>query len=103
MLAALGKLRCVSEAFEVSPDDVSGVAEAIRRAARGAVLHVVRDGQPLADIVPAASTATDAVPGSGPVHDQIDDSELDAAAMAALEARMANRPAAEVEAGRGRS
>ncbi len=100
MLAALGKLRCVSEAFEVSPDDVPGVAEAIRRAARGAVVHVVRDGQPLADIVPAASTTPDAVPGSRPGDDQIDDSELDAAAMAALEARMANRPTADVEAGR---
>jgi len=51
-----GKLRKVSAAFEVSPDDPHGVAEAIRRAASGATVHVVRDGRPVADIVPAAST-----------------------------------------------
>jgi len=44
----------VSAAFEVSPDDPHGVAEAIRRAADGATVHVVRDGRPVADIVPAA-------------------------------------------------
>jgi antitoxin (DNA-binding transcriptional repressor) of toxin-antitoxin stability system len=43
----------VSAAFEVSPDDPHGVAEAFRRAADGAVVRVVRDGQPVADIVPA--------------------------------------------------
>lgn len=99
MLAGLGKLGVVSEAFEVSPDDAPGVAEAIRRAASGAVVHVVRDGQPLADIVPAAPTANDpaADPASGPPG--LDDAELDPAAMAALEARMATRPAADAEAG----
>ena len=43
-------------AFEVSPDDPQRLAEAIQRAAQGAVVHLVRDGQAVADIVPAAST-----------------------------------------------
>ena len=42
-------------AFEVSPDDPQGLAEAIHRAAQGAVVHLVRDGQAVADIVPAES------------------------------------------------
>ena len=94
----------MSEAFEVSPDDAAGVAEAIRRAAPGAVVHVVRDGQPLADIVPAAPPANDtaadpvADPASGAAG--LDDAELGPAALAALEARMATRPAADTEAGR---
>jgi antitoxin (DNA-binding transcriptional repressor) of toxin-antitoxin stability system len=50
----------VDAAFEVSPDDPRGLAEAIQRAAQGAVVHLVRDGQAVADIVPAASPpATD--------------------------------------------
>jgi antitoxin (DNA-binding transcriptional repressor) of toxin-antitoxin stability system len=43
----------VSVAFEVSPDDPRQVAEAIARAAQGAVVHLVRDGRAVADIVPA--------------------------------------------------
>jgi antitoxin (DNA-binding transcriptional repressor) of toxin-antitoxin stability system len=42
-------------AFEVSPDDPQGLVEAIQRAAQGAVVHLVRDGQAVADIVPAVS------------------------------------------------
>lgn len=77
----------MSEAFEVSPDDATGVAEAIRRAAQGAVVHVVRDdGQPLADIVPAARPD--------------DDPELTPDELAVREARAAARPSAEREAGR---
>jgi antitoxin (DNA-binding transcriptional repressor) of toxin-antitoxin stability system len=45
----------VTAAFEVSPDDPQGLADAIQRAAQGAVVHLVRDGQAVADIVPAAS------------------------------------------------
>lgn len=45
----------VNAAFEVSPDDPQGLVEAIQRAAQGAVVHLVRDGQAVADIVPAAS------------------------------------------------
>lgn len=40
-------------AFEVSADDPQGLAEAIHRAAQGAVVHLVRDGRAIADIVPA--------------------------------------------------
>jgi antitoxin (DNA-binding transcriptional repressor) of toxin-antitoxin stability system len=43
----------MSAAYEVSPDDPQGVAEAIRQAAQGATVHIVRDGQAIADIVPA--------------------------------------------------
>lgn len=43
----------MSAAFEVSPDDPQGVAEAIHRAAHGATIHIVRDGRTIADIVPA--------------------------------------------------
>ncbi len=43
----------MSAAFEVSPDDPHEVAEAIRRAAEGSTVHLVRDGQAVADIVPA--------------------------------------------------
>lgn len=41
--------------FEVSPDDPQEVAEAITRAAQGAVVHLVRDGRAVADIVPATA------------------------------------------------
>jgi len=43
----------VDAAFEVSPDDPQGLAAAVERAAGGAVVHIVRDGQTVADIVPA--------------------------------------------------
>jgi antitoxin (DNA-binding transcriptional repressor) of toxin-antitoxin stability system len=45
----------VDAAFEVSPDDPQGLAEAIHRAAQGAVVRLVRDGHAVADIVPAGS------------------------------------------------
>ena len=45
----------VNPAFEVSPDDPQEVAEAIARAAEGAVVHLVRDGRAVADIVPATA------------------------------------------------
>ena len=45
----------VTAAFEVSPDDPQGLAEAIERAAQG---DVVRDGQAVADIVPANTAQT---------------------------------------------
>lgn len=45
----------VNAAFAVSPDDPHGVAAAIARAAEGAVVHLVRDGRALADIVPAST------------------------------------------------
>ncbi|MBV9141569.1 MAG: hypothetical protein JO115_11740 [Pseudonocardiales bacterium] len=48
----------MNAAFEVSPDDPQGLAEAIHRAAHGAVVHLVRDGQVVADIVPAGSAPT---------------------------------------------
>jgi antitoxin (DNA-binding transcriptional repressor) of toxin-antitoxin stability system len=49
----------MSAAYEVSPDDPQGVAEAFRKAAEGARGRVVRDGRPIADIVPATAS-TDA-------------------------------------------
>ena len=42
----------------MSPDDPQGLAEAIQRAAQGAVVHLVRDGQAVADIVPATTAQT---------------------------------------------
>jgi antitoxin (DNA-binding transcriptional repressor) of toxin-antitoxin stability system len=45
----------VTAAFEVSPDDPQGLAEAIERAAQGDVVHLVRDGKAVADIVPTAA------------------------------------------------
>lgn len=45
----------MTAAFEVSPDDPQGLAEAIERAAQG---DVVRDGQAVADIVPANTAQT---------------------------------------------
>ena len=48
-------------ASEASADDPRAVAEAISRAADGEVIHLVRDGRPVADVVPAVSS-TD--PGS---------------------------------------
>ena len=90
----------MSEAFEVSPDDAPGVAEAIRHAAQGAVVHLVRDGQPVADIVPASRTTDDSPGDTESASGGLDDSELAPAEMAALEARMATRPAADTDAGR---
>ncbi len=82
----------MSEAFEVSPDDTAGVAEAIRRAAAGGTVRLVRDGHPVADIVPPARVG-DQTPGSDAAAGQdVDDAELDAAGLAALEARMAALP-----------
>ena len=80
-------LEVMSEAYEVSPDDTDGVAEAIRRAARGSVVHLVQDGRAIADIVPAAAPL--------PSHRDAtreDDAELDPAALAQLEERMAHEP-----------
>jgi antitoxin (DNA-binding transcriptional repressor) of toxin-antitoxin stability system len=48
----------VTAAFEVSPDDPQGLAEAIKRAAQGDVVHLVRDGQAVADIVPVVTAQT---------------------------------------------
>ncbi|HSZ28215.1 MAG TPA: hypothetical protein VK784_00485 [Pseudonocardiaceae bacterium] len=48
----------MTAAFEVSPDDPQQVAEAIARAAEGAVMHLVRDGRAVADIVPGSSRDT---------------------------------------------
>jgi antitoxin (DNA-binding transcriptional repressor) of toxin-antitoxin stability system len=48
----------VTAAFEVSPDDPQGLAEAIERAAQGDVVHLVRDGQAVADIVPVVTAQT---------------------------------------------
>lgn len=48
----------VNPAFEVSPDDPGGLAEAIERAAQGAVVHLVRDGHAVADIVPVTPAQT---------------------------------------------
>jgi antitoxin (DNA-binding transcriptional repressor) of toxin-antitoxin stability system len=48
----------MSAAYEVSPDDPHGVAEAIRQAADGATVHVVRDGRAIADIVPVQPAET---------------------------------------------
>jgi antitoxin (DNA-binding transcriptional repressor) of toxin-antitoxin stability system len=50
----------MSAAFEVSPDDPQKVAEAIRQAADGTTVHLVRDGRPIADIVPPGPIETDA-------------------------------------------
>ncbi|MGH3810064.1 MAG: hypothetical protein ACRDRU_26280 [Pseudonocardiaceae bacterium] len=55
--------------FEVSPDDPQEVAEAIARAAQGAVVHLVRDGCAVADIVPAAARPAQAL--RDPRHIQI--------------------------------
>lgn len=48
----------MTAAFEVSPDDPQGLAEAIERAAQGDVVRLVRDGQAIADIVPATTAQT---------------------------------------------
>ncbi|MGH3936125.1 MAG: hypothetical protein ACRDS1_14310 [Pseudonocardiaceae bacterium] len=48
----------MTAAFEVSPDDPQGLAEAIERAAQGDVVHLVRDGQAVADIVPVSAAQT---------------------------------------------
>lgn len=44
-------------ASEASADDPRAVAEAISRAADGEVVHLVRDGRPVADVVPAVDNA----------------------------------------------
>jgi antitoxin (DNA-binding transcriptional repressor) of toxin-antitoxin stability system len=59
----------VTAAFEVSPDDPQQVAEAIARAAEGAVVHLVRDGRAIADIVPATTQPAQAL--RDPRHIQI--------------------------------
>ena len=74
--------RVVSEAFEVCPDDAAGVAEGIRRAASGSAVHLVRDGRAVANIVPAVEAASTSRSDG--------DSELDAPALAELEARLAH-------------
>jgi antitoxin (DNA-binding transcriptional repressor) of toxin-antitoxin stability system len=53
----------MSAAFEVSPDDPPGVAEAFRKVAEGATVHVVRDGHAIADIVSAGPSRADAERG----------------------------------------
>ena len=40
---------------EAPADDPQAVADAIARAAGGEVVHLVRDGQPVADVVPVGS------------------------------------------------
>ena len=56
----------------MSPDDPHGVAEAIERASQGSTVHLVRDGQPVADIVPIPATrADDARPARDPRHGQV--------------------------------
>ncbi|MDQ2706158.1 MAG: hypothetical protein M3Z25_00275 [Actinomycetota bacterium] len=59
----------MSATFEVSPDDPQEVAEAIARAAQGAVVHLVRDGRAVADIVPATARTAPAL--RDPRHIQI--------------------------------
>ena len=80
----------MSEAFEVSPDDTAGVAEAIRRAAAGGTVRLVRDGHPVAEIVPPARTDPEATRPDATAA--ADDAELDPVGLAALEARMAALP-----------
>lgn len=52
-LPVVARMARVHAAFEASPDDPRQVAQAIARAAEGAVVHLVRDGRAVADIVPA--------------------------------------------------
>ncbi len=66
---AVGYDHRVNPAFEVSPDDPQEVAEAIARAAEGAVVHLVRDGRAVADIVPATAQPARAL--RDPRHIQI--------------------------------
>lgn len=80
-------LKVMSEAYEVSPDDTDGVAEGIRRAARGSVVHLVQDGRAIADIVPAAASLAS---HRDPARE--DDTALDPVALAQLEERMAHEP-----------
>lgn len=54
----VARMTRVTAAFEVSPDDPQQVAEAIARAAAGTVVHLVRDGRAIADIVPATAQPT---------------------------------------------
>ena len=58
----------VSAAFETSPDDPQQVAEAIARAAEGAVVHLVGDGRAMADIVPATTQPTRALRDPGHIQ-----------------------------------
>lgn len=125
---AVPTLALVSAAFEVSADDPVGLADAVRRAAAGEVVQVVRDGELVAHLVPprapvasgGSSPSSTARPPSSPQPSPMpsaaaapvmrglpldaarasDPCELDAAAMAELEARMASRPAAELRASR---
>lgn len=109
----------VSTSFYVSADDPVGLTEAVRRAVAGEVVHVVRDGQPVPDIVPPTPTPTGPQDSSwrssdvstGAAEPRVrtlplgaasasDPCQLDARAMATLEARMASRPPAELHAGR---
>jgi antitoxin (DNA-binding transcriptional repressor) of toxin-antitoxin stability system len=77
----------MSQAYEVSPDDTAGVAEGIRLAAAGSVVHLVQDGRALADIVPAGRQHP-ARTDPGPE----DDAELGSAELAELEQRVAQEP-----------
>jgi len=51
------RMTSMSAAHEVSADDPHQVAAAIARAAGGEVVHLVRDGRPIADVVPARAGA----------------------------------------------
>jgi antitoxin (DNA-binding transcriptional repressor) of toxin-antitoxin stability system len=82
----------MSEAFEVSPDDSAGVAEAIRRAAAGGTVRLVRNGHPVADIVPPARVGDQTTASATTADRDVDDAEIDAVGLAALEARMATLP-----------
>ena len=48
---SLATLARVGGVVEVSAEDTAGLVEAIRRAAGGEVVHVLRDGRRVADIV----------------------------------------------------
>lgn len=109
----------MSAAFEVSADDPAGLVEGVRRAAAGEVVQVVYDGELVAGIVPpqvrvasgsSPSSSTSTGPSGGPrpgvralplgVASGSDPCELDATAMAELEARTASRSPAELRASR---
>ena len=84
------------EAGRVDRADVGG--RDVHQAPRE--VHLVRDGQPVADIVPAAWTTADSAGDIEPGSGELDDSELAPSELAALEARVATRPAADTGAGR---
>ncbi len=54
---------------EVSPDDPRGLADAIQRAAYGSTVRLVRDGRPVADIVPVPDQLGAAIEESRPTRD----------------------------------